>query len=70
MASLSDATGGRLPFLRFSPLGPLSYAWRIADEAMALQDKSKPLKKGVMDEPVGAGVSGLTHHSGASPISC
>ncbi|GFZ50649.1 hypothetical protein JCM24511_08407, partial [Saitozyma sp. JCM 24511] len=55
MASLSDATGGRLPFLRFSPLGPLSYAWRIADEAMALQDKSKPLKKGVMDEPVGAG---------------
>jgi hypothetical protein len=35
---------------------------------MALQDKGKPLKKGVMDEPVGAGVSGLTHLSCQSPI--
>ncbi|KAL7418923.1 [4Fe-4S] proteins maturation [Cryptotrichosporon argae] len=47
-------TLNRLPLLSVHPLGPISYAWRIADEAVLL---SKPgeKEKGVHGEGLGAG---------------
>lgn len=47
----------RLPFLRVRPLGPLAYAWSIADEALYTLEKDRAGSKGLMNEPVGAGVS-------------
>ncbi len=34
----------------------MTYAWRIADTALALSEKHRGLRKGMMNEPVGAGV--------------
>jgi len=45
-----------LPLLSLNPLGPMTYAWRIADTALALSEKHRGLRKGMMNEPVGAGV--------------
>jgi hypothetical protein len=38
-----------------NPLGPLSYAWKIADRACYSLEKDRGLKKGMGGEPVGAG---------------
>lgn len=58
LSSLLDSTTSRLALLRINPLGPLSYAWRISDEAMhAVESRAdEKAKKGMMNEPVGAGV--------------
>jgi hypothetical protein len=47
----------RLPLLRVNPIGPLAYAWQIADEALYTLEKSRKVQKGMMNEPVGTGVS-------------
>ena len=43
-----------LAALQMDPLGPLSYAWEIASEAL---DGTYASNRGMMDEPQGFGVS-------------
>nr|XP_019014258.1 uncharacterized protein I206_00340 [Kwoniella pini CBS 10737]OCF53039.1 hypothetical protein I206_00340 [Kwoniella pini CBS 10737] len=54
-----STTNHRIPLLSINPLGPLGYAWRIADEALFLCEqkvKAKALiKKGYWNEPTGPG---------------
>ncbi|KAK8845378.1 hypothetical protein IAR55_006091 [Kwoniella newhampshirensis] len=49
----------RLPLPVTNPLGPLGYAWRIADHALWVTDGSRrvpgEVKKGYWNEPIGAG---------------
>jgi hypothetical protein len=35
----------------------VSYAWRIVDAAIRAEERIEGIKRGVMNEPVGAGVS-------------
>ena len=56
---LHDVAGknnGRIPIPLVNPLGAFSYAWRIADGALRAGERGEGLKKGLMNEPVGAGV--------------
>lgn len=46
--------------LALNPLGPFTYAWRIADTAILLADKQRGLRKGIWNEPLGGGVRFLT----------
>lgn len=55
--TLAESSGGRIPLLSVNPLGPLSYAWRIADRAVSAADAVEGVRTGVMNEPVGPGVS-------------
>ena len=57
LSSALQATSRRLPLIGFNPAGPLSYAWRIADGALRVDDKARGVQKGLMDEPTGSGVS-------------
>ncbi|ORX33559.1 hypothetical protein BD324DRAFT_639285 [Kockovaella imperatae] len=52
---LESLTGGRIPFLRFNPLGPLGYAWDIADHALRIDETRSGQTRGMMNEPTGAG---------------
>lgn len=57
LSGVADKNGGRLPIPVVNPLGPFSYAWRIADAALRADERTEGIKRGVMNEPVGAGVS-------------
>lgn len=48
-------TGGRVPLISINPAGPLGYAWAIADAAVLEEERGR-VERGVMGEPVGAGV--------------
>ena len=54
---MEEATGGTLPLLRLNPLEPLMYAWKIADRALAMDEKGQGVAMGIMGEPTGSGVS-------------
>ena len=54
---MTESAGNRLSLPSINPLGPLSYAWRIADQALNNGAKRRGLKHGMMGEPIGAGVS-------------
>ncbi|CAD6584761.1 MAG: hypothetical protein TREMPRED_003953 [Tremellales sp. Tagirdzhanova-0007] len=58
----------RLPLLSLNPLGPLTYAWRIADAALSLTEKHRGLRKGVMNEPIGSGPEWYTSRLGVSLV--
>ena len=38
-----------------NPLGPLAYAWRISDKACYAIEEQRGLRKGLYNEPTGAG---------------
>ena len=38
-----------------NPLGPLAYAWRISDKACHAIEEQRGLRKGLYNEPTGAG---------------
>ncbi|OCF44259.1 hypothetical protein I317_01877 [Kwoniella heveanensis CBS 569] len=65
---LSSMTGHRIPLLSTNPIGPLTYAWRIADQALYLvEQKNKPvgqIKRGYWNEPVGPGPEWYTKRIG------
>ncbi|WVF66384.1 hypothetical protein IAT40_001124 [Kwoniella sp. CBS 6097] len=65
---LSTMTGHRVPFLSTNPIGPLSYAWRIADQALYIvEQKNKTVgqvKRGYWNEPVGPGPEWYTKRIG------
>jgi hypothetical protein len=50
-----ETSNNRIPLFRVNPLGPLSYAWKISDKAWYAVEKERGLKKGMNNEPVGAG---------------
>lgn len=50
-----------MPLLSANPAGVLGYAWRIADTAV-LEEERGGVERGVMGEPVGAGVCLFTYH--------
>jgi hypothetical protein len=54
-SDLLQTSNNRIPLFRANPLGPLSYGWRIADQASYAVERSRGLKKGMSNEPVGAG---------------
>jgi hypothetical protein len=56
-SSIGKRSAGRVPLLSLHPLGPLSYAWGIADAALASGEKASGVKLGYMGEPIGSGVS-------------
>lgn len=58
LKSLFENTGGRVPLISVNPAGPLSYAWAIADAAVLEEERGK-IERGVMNEPIGAGVRSL-----------
>lgn len=61
-----------LPIIRANPLGPLAYAWRIADEALYLTEdqlattkaKQSDVKRGYWNEPIGPGPEWYGHRVG------
>jgi hypothetical protein len=54
-SSLLETSNNRLPLFRMNPLGPLSYAWRISDKACYAIEEQRGLRKGLYNEPTGAG---------------
>lgn len=60
LSSFLTTTQHRLPFLAFNPIGPMDYAWRIADEALIGEERGKGVVKDLYGEPAGAGVSAYT----------
>ncbi|WVQ93999.1 hypothetical protein IAU59_001077 [Kwoniella sp. CBS 9459] len=65
---LSTMTGHRIPLLSTNPIGPLAYAWKVADQALyVVEQKSKPVgqvKRGYWNEPVGPGPEWYTKRIG------
>lgn len=57
LSELASQSGGRLPLPVVNPLGPMSYAWKIADSALLADERVEGIKRGAMNEPIGAGVS-------------
>jgi len=55
LSNLLETSNNRLPLFRMNPLGPLSYAWRISDKACYAVERTRGLKKGLYNEPSGAG---------------
>ncbi|OXH23403.1 hypothetical protein J008_06077 [Cryptococcus neoformans] len=61
-----------LPIIRANPIGPLAYAWRIADEALYLTEdqlattkaKQSDVKRGYWNEPIGPGPEWYGHRVG------
>lgn len=64
MSRLLEQTNGRLPFLSINSIGPISYAWRIADAALKVDEKKMGVVAGVTSEPIGQGVSLVIHSRG------
>ncbi|WWD06137.1 hypothetical protein V865_004222 [Kwoniella europaea PYCC6329] len=69
---ISSMTGNRLPLLSINPLGPLGYAWRIADEALFLTEQKRKQKgvvrRGYWNEPTGPGPEWYTKRIGLSLV--
>lgn len=56
VSGVAGRNGGRLPIPIVNPLGPMAYAWRIADAALRADERAEGIKRGIMNEPVGPGV--------------
>nr|XP_019048452.1 hypothetical protein I302_02224 [Kwoniella bestiolae CBS 10118]OCF27382.1 hypothetical protein I302_02224 [Kwoniella bestiolae CBS 10118] len=69
---ISNMTGHRLPLLSIDPLGPMGYAWRIADEALYLSEtrgkKPGAVRRGYWNEPTGPGPEWYTKRIGLSLV--
>ncbi|WVR03384.1 hypothetical protein IAU60_000375 [Kwoniella sp. DSM 27419] len=69
---LSAAAGYKLPLIAANPLGPLGYAWRIADEALYLtEQKGKAVgtvKRGYWNEPLGPGPEWYVKRMGLAAV--
>ncbi|KAI9635983.1 uncharacterized protein MKK02DRAFT_44682 [Dioszegia hungarica] len=55
LSGVAGRNGGRLPIPLTNPIGPMAYAWRIADAAIRADERAEGIKRGVMNEPVGPG---------------
>ncbi|WWC57852.1 uncharacterized protein I303_100387 [Kwoniella dejecticola CBS 10117] len=69
---MTNATGHRIPLSSINPLGPLSYAWRIADEALFLNEQKGKVqgsvRRGYWNEPTGPGPEWYTKRIGLSIV--
>ncbi|WWC85556.1 uncharacterized protein L201_000420 [Kwoniella dendrophila CBS 6074] len=73
IGQIKKVTGDNsIPLLYVNPLGPLGYAWKIADEALFItEQKSKPkglVKRGYWNEPTGPGPEWYTKRLGLSLV--
>ncbi|WRT63568.1 uncharacterized protein IL334_000473 [Kwoniella shivajii] len=68
LSKVSQVTGDRIPLITINPLGPLGYAWRIADEALYLTEEKGKVKRGYWNEPTGPGPEWYTKRIGLSLV--